>query len=667
MISTARNLLLVAAAGCALAACDDLLGDPKTSFGEATEAARGEPLAKVVKLDGPASLIRPGRTELAREGEAMFGEDALETGAESEARIRFRNGQELEVGPDARLVITEKDGAPVLNVVRGLVLSRVPAAEQAPSGERGAAAAGPAVALTILTPFGITRVQAGGEVAVDVKGDDASIDVKLGSIELVSRNGTVTQAAAGERVQVTGGEVQLLGRSRKVIELEPIQVTVYASFGKAEIRKKGEARWAQVKKTGVALGEGDAVRATRTGRTQLRLAGTDSRLTLEPTTEITYDGSGRTATGDEARITLKKGALDVSLSKERNSRLLIGDLALESSEGGQFSVLKTKDGYEVAAYAGDVKVEQNGKAQVVKAGQQARLAPDGAAQVSEVARSELVLASVQGSQVYHPGVPDAAITWGGQEGEYVVQVATDAQFKDMVREGKVHQNFVNVPPPPRGALHWRVFNKEGTQVARGSATFGKEAASRSMARLRNEVPEGSEKTTIFYQDRDQPPAVTFTYRRDMGASKYKVAVFRVDDLETPVAEKVTDATKVALEAGALTEGGYVWSVTPMTAAGEPVRGGKMNQLDLVFDNSVASLEVSKPSNGDRLSGKTVEATGIAPVGAKVFVNGRPVEVDEKNRFRAQVAPLGRPPVVIFRMTRSNEPDVFTIRTLRRGK
>lgn len=672
MISKPRKIVLVAALGCALVACDSLetlLGDkgPEDGTSTGTTPDGANALASIVELKGSASLIRQKRTEVARQGDSMFAEEALETGAEAEARIRFKTGQEIEVGPDARFVISEQGGGMVLNVIKGLVLSRVPA--EKPSGGGGPSGpAQPQLAFTILTPFGITRVQAGGEVAVDVKGQDASIDVKLGSIELVSRNGEVTSAAAGQTLQVTGGEVQILGRAKNVIQLEPIQVTVYASFGKAEIKKSGQRAWKQVKKTGVALEEGDGVRASRNGRTQLRLAGTDSKLTLEAATEITYGGSGRTETGDEARISLNKGALDVSLSKEKKSRLVVGDLTLESEEGGQFSVLKTRHGYEVAAYAGDLKVARDGQEQVVKAGQQAKLGKDGAAAVTEVARSEFQLTSVNGSQVFHSGLPGAAISWDGEEDEYVIQVASDPQFKNMVREGRVHSNFVNVPPPARGALHWRVFKKDGTTlVDRGSASFSKESPAKSLARLRNEVPAGSEKTTIFFQDKDQPPAVTFTYKRDMGAAKYKVAVFKVDDLETPVAEKVTDRTQLALEAGTLTEGGYVWSVTPLTSAGEPVRGGKMNQLDLVFDNSVVTLSVSRPANGERVSGKTVEASGVAPVGAKVFVNGKLVEVDDKNRFRAQVAPLGRPPVVIFRMTRSNEPDVFTIRTLRRGK
>jgi len=255
---------------------------------------------------------------------------------------------------------------------------------------------------------------------------------------------------------------------------------------------------------------------------------------------------------------------------------------------------------------------------------------------------------------------------GPTERTYRVEVATDSSFTDKLLAGRVQSNFINVSLPRRGNLYWRVFQEDGTTLLdQGSAHFAPEPAQTDLARLRNEVPESGEKTTIFYQDK--APAVTFTYQADPNAAQYKVVVFRADALDKPVAAKTVNAVQLALEAGALTEGSYVWSATPLSAAGEELRGGRMNKLELVYDNSVPNLLVRSPRNGERVRGASVQVQGVAPVGARLQVNGRAIELDEKSRFDAAVAVGGRNPQVVFRLTRANAADVFTVRTLQRTR
>ena len=89
-----------------------------------------------------------------------------------------------------------------------------------------------------------------------------------------------------------------------------------------------------------------------------------------------------------------------------------------------------------------------------------------------------------------------------EQGEVRVEVASDAAFKVPVLSGTARGGFVNVTPPARGSLHWRVRKPDGSEVARGSASFGPERSTKGeLDRLRNRVPEGPEKTTIFFQDK----------------------------------------------------------------------------------------------------------------------------------------------------------------------
>ncbi len=618
-------------------------------------------VAHLEKLQGRVVLERGGVQSTAALG-YLFLKDALETSADAGANIRFPDGRVLEVGPDARFLIDERGDGLVLEVSRGLVISRVP---------MGGGGAG-AVSLQILTPFGITRVADGpSEVQVSVGPDSSQVNVVVGSVEFLSRNGEPTEVRAGETLALAAGKQQLSGRAppepgTRSLELEPIEVVIFASSGKVELKKKDQKRWGGVSRTGDALGSGDAIRVGK-GRSLISL-GSGSRVWLEQDSEALFTGSGQAGGEEQTGLELKKGAATLSLAPGQASRVRINDLSLHSTVGGQFGVARTQEGYEVSAVTGEVVVARGGVEQKVQAGQTARLGKPGASvQVATEERTELQLPSRAGLKVFHPGLAQATLTWvGPTERSYRVEVAPDPAFTDKLIAGEVGTNFLNVPLPRRGNLYWRIFQQDGTTpVDQGSAFFSPEPAMKDLARLRNEVPENGEKTTIFYQDK--LPAVTFTYPTDPKAARYKVVVFRSTALDKPVAEKTVSQGQLALEAGALVEGSYVWSATPVSPSGEELRGGRMNKLELIYDNSVPNLVVRSPKNGQVSTGSRVQVQGVAPVGARLLVNGRSIELDEKNRFDAQVAVSGRQPQVVFRLSRPGAADVFTVRTLKRAR
>jgi len=281
--------------------------------------------------------------------------------------------------------------------------------------------------------------------------------------------------------------------------------------------------------------------------------------------------------------------------------------------------------------------------------------------VTEAARDQLTLPSRPGLKVFHSGVGRLSVVWDGEEGKaYRVEVASNPSYTDPLLAGVVHHRFLSVPVPSRGNLYWRVFDGE-KELDRGSAYFAPEARSGGELDLRrNEVQDGADKTTIYYQDR--PPAVTFTFVPEPGAAKHKVSVFKEGELGSPLVERSVQESQVVLD-GALAEGRYLWSVTPLDARGAGLKGGKMNKLEIVYDNAVPNLTIKSPKNGDP-GGAAVPVVGIAPVGAKVFVNGKPLELDDKARFNTRAAPLpgGR---LVFRMVGKNGAEVYTVRTVRR--
>ncbi len=617
---------------------------------ESTDAGV-EALARLEALKGEVLLERGGQTGPAAEGPLVKG-DALETGADGSGTVRFADGRTVEIGPNARFVLDEDAAGIVLRVARGIVLSRVPAT---PQGRPGSA-----VELRILTPYGLTRV--GGEDAseVSVSANDGRVEVRLGAIQFVSKDGQEMEASAGQSVDVSAGRAELVASPTKVLELATIQVTVRADSGRVEVRSKGSAQWRAASKGGQKLAPGDGVRA-RGGTAYLSLQGSASTIALTNGSELVMEGAAQEGSQDEARLDLRKGSLALKLAPERDSRVVMPGLTLESSGAADLNVRRTAEGFDVSARAGDVVLVRGDSREQLRAGEQATVSKS-EAKVTPLAQAPLTLPAVQNVRVFHRGLSEVSLNWEG-EGDAVLEVASEPTFAKPLLRGVVHQPSANVPAPQRGKLFWRVRRADGTEVAQGSATFAPEQAPKNMANITNEVPEGPQKTTIFYQDK--PPTVVFTYSPEPQAAKYRISVYRNGELSKPVAERTVAETRAPLEAGMLREGSFLWSVTPLSRSGQALRGGRMNKLELVYDNSVPFLIISSPKNGQR-AGKRVRAVGVAPVGAKLSINGRSVALDGKHRFDTWVEPVGTTPVLLFKMQNADAPDVFVVRTLKRG-
>jgi hypothetical protein len=149
------------------------------------------PLARLVSPAGEVRLERQGKWEPAAEGPLWRG-DAVETGPKGRVTVRFSDGRMVEVGPEARFVLGEDECGVVLEVARGFVLSRVPASVSKQEADAR-------VQLTILTPFGFTRVGSEeSEVKVEVGEDEGRVQVSLGSVEVVAKNGQAVRASGGQ-------------------------------------------------------------------------------------------------------------------------------------------------------------------------------------------------------------------------------------------------------------------------------------------------------------------------------------------------------------------------------------------------------------------------------------------------------------------------------------
>jgi hypothetical protein len=632
-----------------LAGCPE--GDGKRDLPAVADAGSAGPQktasALLEQAKGQVTLERAAKKSAAQLGYLYVG-DAVETGEDGEARVRFAGGRVVELGPEGRFELQEGEGGLVLSIAQGLVLTSN--ATTAPAQPLP----GPSVQLTILTPFGFTRLGgADTDLKLTVNDKGASVDVKLGAVDLVATDGKVTKIGAGQRGQLGAG---------KVYDLEPIQVTISAG-GRAELKRKDEAKWNPVGKKAVALGEGDSFRV-KDGRVVMQAPGGQGTLAFAPGSEVTMDKAARGAGGEEAGFDFKKG--EVSAQSPVRTRLnLSGGVTLTADEASQYTLKRTKEGYELSSTAGDVKIEREGaEPATVFGGRTATIPLKGAVSSQEVPRETLVLPSRTALKVLQSTASRLAIAWDGEADKpYRVEVASDPALKQKLVSGVVHQRHINVPAPGRGSLYWRIYADQDREIAKGSASFAPEPKATVLNTSRNEVQDGADQTTIYYQDK--PPAVTFKWDPSSEAQKYKVQVYKKGELGTPVAEKTVTEGKVVLPEGALGEGSYLWSLKYLDKLGNEVGGtGKMNKLVITYDNAVPNLIIKAPQNGDA-GGAKVRCQGIAPVGAKVQINGKVVPLDEKSRFDTEVAPMGGG-LLVFRMV-NGASEVYTVRKVRRGK
>ncbi len=607
-----------------------------------------KPLAQLEELRGAVTVERDGLPRPAK-AEPLYARDAVETGEDGAAVLRFGGGRVVELGGEGRFELGADGSAVMLNVARGLVLTRV--AARPPSG---AARATGDVVVTISTPFGLTRIGATAEVSMKIDGDTADVDVKVGEIELVQRSGETTRVAAGRK--------GTLGTPR---ELPEIALTVVATTGRAELKTKDSKRYVAINpRAQPALGGGDTVRVVE-GRFSIAPTGSETRLSLLKGAEVGVLEARRGGDRETTMLDVRRGGLEVFAPRGQKTRVgVAGGVTIVSDLGGQYALRRTGSGFDVDALAGDVTVEREGQdTTVVPGGRGASVPLQGAATVRASRRAVVALPSRPGLGVFHSGLGEVSLTWDDDDPPaqgWRVQLATDAAFTRVVRDGVVHEPFVTVPSPARGALSWRVLKGE-TELARGSASFAPEPRVTDLSRIKNVVPEGAQTTTIFFQDRDKPPVVTFTWGKAEGAAKYSVKVYREGRLGTPVAERTVPEVQVALPENVLDEGKYLWSVTPLDSKGRELEGGRMNKLHMIFDNAVASLLIKTPRNGDA-GGKVVATAGIAPVGSRLFINARAVPLDRQSRFETSVTPLAGGKLVYRLLYGGGE--TYTVRTVR---
>jgi hypothetical protein len=576
-------------------------------------------------------------------GGALGDGDVVATGEDGGAVVLLAPGREIELRPNARLKLRRENGQLVAELQSGLVVSR---------------ATGSDVVLTVLTPFGITRVPAGhGEATIAVDKNGVVIQVTLGQVAFIDASGKTVTANAPESIEVNLGHVELVKPPPSPPPPEHLDVLLSSESGSVLVRAPGGRDWVSRRAAPAPAGTGFRVGA---GRARLMAPGLRGRL--EPQTQGRMGEAARSGEGRRFELQLDRGGGLFALEGGQAHALVLEGkqpITLRATEPTTFSVSSARGRSTVVVLAGRGEVSVGDARRQLGPNERLEIAGE---KLSVGARpsAEVVLPTARGLHVYADALTDVTLSWAGPKDEVLVEVASDPEFKDVLLAGKVTGNSITVPAPRRADLYWRVTGP-GDRSATGHARFEPDRR-RSVLDLdhpHNLVSESGPMTTIYFQG--VVPTLTFQYAARAGAVHYRLRVYRASDVAHPLIERVVNETRTPIEANALVEGSYLWHAVPLDARGTELAGGKMNKLELIYENALTRLAIGSPKPNEVATGPEVAALGVAPLGSKLYINGRPARLDDKGRFSEKV---GRAPTMVFRLITKNGSESYWIRKLR---
>lgn len=608
---TPRTLCAAALAALALA-CSDPPGPP------APPPSGPEAMATLSLVEGEVQLERGGARRPAQR-EPLFLADLIVTGPEGRAVLAMKDGRELELAPGSAFRLG--DGKKVdLDFDEGVITIVQEAT-------------GPAV----LTPAGRTRLEPNTRARVEAKKRGMAIEILTGGIVTIGTDGGALSVAAGQRLELDVGAVRIVeapaAAKKKKLELVQLEVRMVMDKGGAEVKDKGGKGFRKAE-AGEALTPGTEFKLGPAARA--RLAAPGSEVVLLPGARGAFLGAEQKEDKSQLSVSLKSGATLVRFSGEQKAEVVVegagAPARLSASREASVLVAQSPKGPRVQVLTGQVEVVSGESApQPVRAGEAVAVAE--AMKVSPATKPDLVLRLDKRARVFaRPAEVGLAV---GPEPARL-QVAADAEFQQLLQSGEA--SGVVAVRLVGGELYWRTLDEKGAAVKSGSVRFLSERAASKGDKNRDEVISESTHNVVF---QEKPPPLTFEFPAQPQAKSYRLKVFRAGELSKPVLQEEVKTPRATIASGGLAEGSYVWMGFGVDAAGREGASGKMNKVELVYDNSNATLAIHRPAPG----GGDTMAEGVAPLGAKLFVNEKPVEVDAKGRFSVEV---GKARPLVFR-------------------
>jgi hypothetical protein len=574
-------------------------------------------------LKGKVTLTRDGKASPAAGGPVHEG-DVLETGADGHALLSAQ-GREVELLENSRFRV----GASLAQLDLSLGELRF---EETDGGE-------------FTTSSGSGRAGAGSKVKLQAGDGGTTFEVGFGTVEFEVEDGGSNTVKAGQKFVVGIGVVEF--EDTPTPEQPPV-----APKPKVKLTPKGTVMLkpksgpnAKLGADGKELDELGTFTVDKNGGLRAEMDGTTvefegaSKGSVEPSS--TDPKLGVTLGSGNARVFLKKG----------ESVLLGGKkpLTVKATMGSTLLVTATKDGPKVEVLGGETEASVAGAPAKKLEAADVVTAKGKGLETSRRGNPIITLPANKNTRVYWGKAGDVALQF--PEGDGVREVSNDPQFQSLLVSAE-GSDLVVVPAPLKGSLYWR---RKGDQESSG-ARFERDENATSMTAKSDTVAETGLKATVYFQS--AVPTLTFTFPLKEGASSWRFRVYSVNDLKTPMVDRRVNENRTVVESGALKEGSYVWSAVPQDKSGVEAPGGRMNKMDIVFDNSVTRLVLTSPRDGERAS----TATGVAPLGSRLSLNGKSVPLDGAGRFSVA---LSGSPILVFKLVTKEGAESQWVRRVSR--
>ena len=470
--------------------CGRTKAETATTAEIAVDALAAAP-ATIARAHGAVWLLTSEGERQAVSGGALGEGEVLATGPGGGAVVVLGPGREVELKPNGRLKLRRQDGQLVVEVDGGNIVSRTPGTQE--------------VALTILTPFGITRVPAGTEARFGIAANRVRIDVALGQLEFTDAMGQAVIAHASESIEVKLGDVQLLQGPDGEAPGKPLELLLSAESGTLFVRRPGEQGF-----TPQRGGTGPAPAGTQyridAPDARARLLAPGLRVQLERRASGHIGEASRSAQGRRFALALDRGTATFALPAGEAQELVLADqansapISLRATEATTVMVTAEAGGTSITVLAGAADLAVGESRQRLETGARASVSGERVT-VGKRAPSDVVLPTARGQRVYADLLGDVTLTWPaaaaavptgkpGASPGWFVEVARDPGFKDIVLAGRVAGNAVTLPAPSRTDLHWRVNQGEGAgqEPLQGSVRFVPDSA---LSVLRSRSPAQS--------------------------------------------------------------------------------------------------------------------------------------------------------------------------------
>jgi hypothetical protein len=604
-----------------------------------------EALSGVVLLQGgPGEPAGP-----AEKGQYIRVGGRLETAGSGQATLALRNGRRLLVKPST-VILFRSDSSPkqlALALEQGTVESQASRVE----------------ASEVVIGLGQQKVRLPASASAIVSAEAGKIRVTLGqaTVEYPGTYETRTVVESDQWVEVKrralppdAGAPDSGTTPGAVVAQEIVFYLQASGKGRVLIKRPGDHKFVAVKKgRTIAIPPGTEVRLvgrgttvlvgpekgagtvvtgpaqvlvkegppqTEGGKPTVRLENTGRDMTLSAQGPPGSPGAPVTEEGVKVTTRITHRRLDVRLRRERGRTLL--------SVGAGEATLTGKDARTVKVEAGQEAILSHGKVTGPTMPPAAPLEVKSGGTLRVFAQS---------------ATTPVTFRWNSVEGSAgnLVEIGRSPSFASPIFSDVIQRRVVTLPGVGRGAVYWRV-RSVAADGSPGKGTSGrlvlvKDTSHRVLKNRqppRNTIHESFGNTTVYYQN--LLPRFTFRWNTMEPNTFYQVKIFREQSLSKPLFTGDTKTTSLALPAGNLGEGSYIWYVVGRGPDGAIVSTSKSHRLSIHYDNATPDLQIVYPPNGAAVAQETLEARGVAIPGSKVLINGERADLDETFRFTKTV-------------------------------